>query len=202
MASHNYVELIGRLGRDPVVHFPAESSDGQALTRFPLATDRPGQPAQAKPNGAKPNGAKPNGAKPNGAKPNGAKPNGAPRSDYETDTDWHQIVCRGRDAEFAGRYLSKGRLVLVTGALHYRSFEDKQGEKRRAAEIVASTILALDPPPEAAEAVATAEGAGHTRAPQLPLARIALRGRPRNGGRRDRAEPLPTTPNNRTDPTA
>ena len=176
MASHNYVELIGRLGRDPVVRFPAESSDGQALTTFSLATDRPGQPAPA-------------------------KPGGAPRGDDGADTDWHQIVCRGRDAEFAGRYLTKGRLVLVTGALQYRTFEGKQGEKRRAAEIVASTILALDPPPETAGGGDTAEGAGHARAPQVPQARIALRGRPRNGGR-ERAERLPTTLTNRTDPTA
>src|ERR671934_40040 len=62
----------------------------------------------------------------------------------DPDTDWHQVTCWRRLAEFAGAYLSKGRLVAVTGHLTYRTWEGRDGQKRRTAEVVATEVVLLD----------------------------------------------------------
>jgi len=58
-------------------------------------------------------------------------------------TEWHRIVAWGKQAEFCGNYLTKGRQVYVEGRLQTREWEDKEGEKRRTTEIVANTIQAI-----------------------------------------------------------
>jgi single-strand DNA-binding protein len=63
-------------------------------------------------------------------------------------TDWHSVVCWQRLAEIAGEYLSKGRLVFVAGRLNYRVWEDKEGQKHRSTEIVATELILLDRRPE------------------------------------------------------
>ena len=62
----------------------------------------------------------------------------------ETGTDWHQIVCWDQLAEFAGQHLTRGRLVFVAGRISYRTWEGRDGQRRRAAEIVATEIILLD----------------------------------------------------------
>ena len=62
----------------------------------------------------------------------------------ETGTDWHQIVCWDQLAEFAGQHLTRGRLVFVAGRITYRTWEGRDGQRRRAAEIVATEIILLD----------------------------------------------------------
>ena len=54
------------------------------------------------------------------------------------------IVCWRKLAEFAGQYLAKGRLVYVAGRLTYRSWEDRDGQKRKTTEIVATELIPLD----------------------------------------------------------
>lgn len=83
------------------------------------------------------------------------------RADAHAETDWHEIVCWEQQAEFAGQYLAKGRLVLVVGTLHYRAWTGKDGQQRRGAEIRASRLVALDshPEPVAASAATPARGA-------------------------------------------
>ena len=66
------------------------------------------------------------------------------RPGSETETDWHQIVCWEKLAEFAGQHLVKGRLVFVAGRLSYRSWVGRDGQRRRAAEVTASEIILLD----------------------------------------------------------
>ncbi|MCC6174071.1 MAG: single-stranded DNA-binding protein [Chloroflexi bacterium] len=66
------------------------------------------------------------------------------RSGAETGTDWHQIVCWDKLAEFAGQHLAKGRLVFVAGRLSYRTWEGRDGQTRRAAEVTATEIILLD----------------------------------------------------------
>jgi single-strand DNA-binding protein len=78
------------------------------------------------------------------------------RPGAEPETDWHQIVCWGKLAEFAGQYLAKGRLVFVAGRLTYRSWEGKDGQQRHTTEIVASELIPLDRRPEAPPGDATA----------------------------------------------
>jgi single-strand DNA-binding protein len=62
----------------------------------------------------------------------------------ETGTDWHQIVCWDQLAEFAGQHLTRGRLVFVAGRISYRTWEGRDGQRRRSAEIVATEIILLD----------------------------------------------------------
>ncbi len=55
----------------------------------------------------------------------------------QEETEWHSIVLWGRQAEIAGQYLRKGKLICVEGRIQTRSWEDKQsGEKRYRTEIV------------------------------------------------------------------
>ena len=62
----------------------------------------------------------------------------------QDETEWHTIVCWGRQAEIAGQYLTRGKLVSVEGRLQTRSWEDKQtGQKRYATEIVCRNFQML-----------------------------------------------------------
>ncbi len=54
----------------------------------------------------------------------------------QEDTEFHNIVIWGRQAEVAGQYLVKGSTVLVEGRLQTRSWTDKQGQQRRTTEIM------------------------------------------------------------------
>jgi single-strand DNA-binding protein len=61
-------------------------------------------------------------------------------------TDFIDAVCWRQPAEFAANYLSKGRLVAVEGRLQVREWVGQDGVKRRAAEVVADNLQALDRP--------------------------------------------------------
>lgn len=61
-------------------------------------------------------------------------------------TEFHNIVVWGRQAEVASQFLIKGSLVLIEGRLQTRSWDDKQGQKRRTTEIIAER-LQLGPRP-------------------------------------------------------
>lgn len=56
------------------------------------------------------------------------------------ETDFIDHVAFGATAEFAERNLEKGTMVTVVGRLQIRSWEDKNGGKRRTAEVVAESI--------------------------------------------------------------
>lgn len=62
-------------------------------------------------------------------------------------TEWHKIVAWGAQAEFAAKYLAKGRQVLIEGRLQAREYEDKAGAKRSVVEIVAMRVEGLGPKP-------------------------------------------------------
>lgn len=83
------------------------------------------------------------------------------RPGSDSATDWHQIVCWEKLAEFAGQHLTKGRLVFVAGRLSYRSWVGRDGQRRRAAEVVATEIILLDrrPTSESPEQLDPAESA-------------------------------------------
>lgn len=64
---------------------------------------------------------------------------------WKDATEWITVVCWGHQAEFAQRYLTKGRKVFVTGKLKTRSWEDKQsGQKRYVTEVQAERVQGLD----------------------------------------------------------
>ncbi len=52
------------------------------------------------------------------------------------DSQFHNIVLWGKQAENASQFLTKGSLVLIEGRLQNRSWEDKSGNKRYTTEII------------------------------------------------------------------
>lgn len=64
----------------------------------------------------------------------------------EKEADFIDIVVWQKLAEICANNLGKGRLVAVEGRLEIRSYEDKQGIKRKAAEVIADTVKFLDYP--------------------------------------------------------
>jgi single-strand DNA-binding protein len=66
-------------------------------------------------------------------------------------TEWHNIVVWSRLAEICNQYLRKGKLVYIEGRLQTREWEDRDGNKRRTTEIVASEMKMLDGPGESQE---------------------------------------------------
>lgn len=58
----------------------------------------------------------------------------------EKETDFIDVVAWRNTAEFASKYFSKGRMAVVEGRLQLRDWTDKNGNKRRSAEIVADNV--------------------------------------------------------------
>lgn len=55
-------------------------------------------------------------------------------------TDWIEVVAWSAKAKFAQQYFCKGQLAVVEGRLQIRDWTDKEGSKRRTAEVVADQI--------------------------------------------------------------
>lgn len=62
----------------------------------------------------------------------------------EKDTDFIDVIAWRQKAEFVSQYLSKGRLTVVEGRLQLRDWQDKNGNKRRSAEVIAENIYFCD----------------------------------------------------------
>lgn len=61
-----------------------------------------------------------------------------------SQTEWHTIVLWRGLAELAQKYLHRGSQVYIEGKLKTRSWEDKEGNKKFATEIVADNLIMLD----------------------------------------------------------
>jgi single-strand DNA-binding protein len=62
----------------------------------------------------------------------------------QEQTEWHQIVVWGKQAEIAGQYLTKGKQIFLEGRLQTRSWDDRQtGEKRYRTEVVCENFQML-----------------------------------------------------------
>lgn len=55
-------------------------------------------------------------------------------------TDWIEVVAWGTKAKFTQQYFRKGQLAAVEGRLQIRDWTDREGNKRRTAEVVAEQI--------------------------------------------------------------
>jgi single-strand DNA-binding protein len=60
-----------------------------------------------------------------------------------TSTQWHNLVIWGKMVDVAEQYLIKGKQVAVEGKLTYRSYENKDGEKKFFTEIVVNDLVLL-----------------------------------------------------------
>ena len=59
-------------------------------------------------------------------------------------TDFIDIVAWKNTAEFVSKYFSKGRMAAVSGSLQIRNYTDKDGNKRRSAEVIAQSVYFAD----------------------------------------------------------
>ncbi len=60
------------------------------------------------------------------------------------NTQWHNLVAWGNTALIFKNYAKKGNEIAVEGKINYRSYENKEGEKKYITEIVVSEILLLN----------------------------------------------------------
>lgn len=58
----------------------------------------------------------------------------------DKETDFVDIVAWRSTAEFVSKYFTKGRMAVVSGRLQIRNWQDKEGNKRRSAEILADHV--------------------------------------------------------------
>ena len=62
------------------------------------------------------------------------------RDGGERETDFIDCVAWRHTGEFVSKYFTKGRMAVVSGRLQIRSWTDKEGNKRRTAEVVADNV--------------------------------------------------------------
>ncbi|HRN98138.1 MAG TPA: single-stranded DNA-binding protein [Flavobacterium sp.] len=60
-----------------------------------------------------------------------------------TETQWHHLTAWGKTAELIEKYVNKGKELAVEGKITYRTYEDKNGDKRHSTEIVVDDLLLL-----------------------------------------------------------
>ena len=58
----------------------------------------------------------------------------------EKETDFIDCVAWRQTGEFVSKYFTKGRMAVVSGRLQIRSWTDKDGNKRRTAEVIADNV--------------------------------------------------------------
>ena len=80
--------------------------------------------------------------------------------DREKETDFIDIVVFQKQAETCANYIGKGRLVAIEGRLQIRSYDDSQGIRRKAAEVIADSVRLLDWPKEGGSAYNTGQTRG------------------------------------------
>ena len=64
----------------------------------------------------------------------------SPKDGGERETDFIDCVAWRQTGEFVSKYFTKGRMAVVSGRLQIRSWTDKEGNKRRTAEVVADNV--------------------------------------------------------------
>lgn len=87
----------------------------------------------------------------------------------ERGVDFIDIVAWRNTAEFVSKYFSKGRMAVVSGRLQLRDWTDKDGNKRRSAEVVADNVYFGDSKRDA-EGAGSYTGGGYAPASYAPAA--------------------------------
>lgn len=82
--------------------------------------------------------------------------------DGQKETDFLDVVAWRNTAEFAAKYFTKGRMAVISGRLQIRNWEDKEGNKRRTAEILAENIYFGDSKKEDDSGSASTQGSPQT----------------------------------------
>ena len=63
--------------------------------------------------------------------------------EYQTTTDWHNIVAWRGTAEVVEKYIHKGMQVYIEGKIRTRSWDDANGNKKYVTEIIAESVQML-----------------------------------------------------------
>ena len=99
----------------------------------------------------------------------------------EKETDFIDCVAWRQTGEFVSKYFTKGRMAVVSGRLQIRSWTDKDGNKRRTAEVVADNVYFGDSKREGeatgsygAYAAPAAPSFGGYAAPAAPASDFAM----------------------------
>lgn len=58
-----------------------------------------------------------------------------------TDTQWHNLVAWGKQADIVAKYLKKGSEIAIEGKLSTNSYTDKDGNKRYSTEIIVNELV-------------------------------------------------------------
>ena len=91
------------------------------------------------------------------------------KSTGEKSTDFIDIVAWRQTAEFVSRFFTKGRMAVVEGRLQLRDWTDRDGNKRRSAEVIADNVYFGDSRREAEAAGTYAPPGGGYTAPAAPV---------------------------------
>ena len=91
----------------------------------------------------------------------------------EKETDFIDIVVWRNTAEFVSKYFTKGRMAVVSGRLQIRNWTDKEGNKRRSAEVVADNVYFGDSKRDSADGGSFNQSQGYAQSfnqvpPQQP----------------------------------
>jgi len=63
--------------------------------------------------------------------------------EWESKTDWHNIVAFGKTAEIVEKNILKGDMVSIEGKLSYGSYEREDGSKVNTTDIIANVVKRL-----------------------------------------------------------
>ena len=66
----------------------------------------------------------------------------------QKETDFIDITAWRNTAEFVSKYFTKGRMAVISGRLQIRNWTDKDGNKRKSAEVVADNVYFGDSKPD------------------------------------------------------
>ncbi len=89
----------------------------------------------------------------------------------EKQTDFINIVAWRQNAEFISKYFSKGRAIGIDGSIQTRNYEDKNGNRRTAVEVVVDRAFFVESKnaSSSAPSAASAPSFGHPSAPADPV---------------------------------
>jgi single-strand DNA-binding protein len=65
------------------------------------------------------------------------------KGEFVKNTQWHNIVAWGKNAELISKALEKGSKVAIQGTINYRSYLDKEGQTKYITEILVSDFMKM-----------------------------------------------------------
>lgn len=92
----------------------------------------------------------------------------------EKEVDFIDCVAWRNTGEFVSKYFTKGQMAVVSGRLQIRGYTDKDGQKRRVAEIVADSVYFAGKKENSAQTGQTAQEGASYAAPAAPASDFAM----------------------------